>query len=204
MWHCILSVHLKSYGHCPSDDIFLCIVDHHSNSPWSISALPETYLDLTTLLLRKSKPIPFYCSMYRVVYMHPDSRTVMHQCAANKSSDLSVWLRHVISCPVRKQSCPGQDPCEAAVPSDESHNSQHQMVSKFNWEWREEKKHIHAYRDWCVFINIFAVLHCLLLILHHYESQFKSTIHSVLLYQPALLVSRLLLWHWGCSVDIHR
>lgn len=96
------------------------------------------------------------------------------------------------------QSCPGQNACEAAVPSDESHNSQHQMVSQYNWEWREEK-HRRAYRDWCVFISIFAVLHCFLIILHHYEIQFKSVIHSLLLYQPALLVSRLLLWYWGLS-----
>lgn len=42
------------------------------------------------------------------------------------------------------------------------------------------------------FIKIFAVLHCLLVILHHYESKFKSMIRSVLLSQPALLVSGLL------------
>ena len=134
----------------------------------------------------------------------------MRQRAANYSSDLSVWLCHVISCPARKQSCPGQDPCEAAVPSDESHNSRHQMVSQFNRERGErkkerKKKHIHAYRDWCVFIKIFAVLHRLLLILHHYESKFKSMIHSVLPYQPALLVSGLLLWRcvllrWRSSI----
>lgn len=36
------------------------------------------------------------------------------------------------------------------------------------------------------------MLHCLFVILHHNERKFKSKINSVLLYHPALLVSRLL------------
>lgn len=50
------------------------------------------------------------------------------------------------------------------------------------------------------FIKIFAVLHCLLVILHHYEIKFKSVIHSALPSQPALLVSRLLCNNCGCTV----
>lgn len=54
-----------------------------------------------------------------------------------------------------------------------------------------KKTHTHI-SNWCVFIKIFAVLHSLLVILHHCKSKFKSMVHSVLPYQLALLISRLL------------
>lgn len=70
-------------------------------------------------------------------------------------------------------------------------------------EERRKKKNMRAYRDWCIFIQIFTVFQRLLLMLHCYESQFKGTIHSQLQHQPAFLVSRLLSWRRG-SVEAQQ
>lgn len=75
------------------------------------------------------------------IVMHQPARVLLFLC------DWGMWSAALWE----KRSCPGQHPYKAAVPSDESHNSQHQMVPQFNWECRERKgkktKHRHIEID---------------------------------------------------------
>ncbi len=170
---------------------------------FGVSTHRRTQNSLPSRLRRRNTTHHFTIQSREAVYMHPDPP---RWCASAR--------------PIRAQIYPcdwvmwsaalwGNSPVQAKIHVKQlyppmNHTTADIKCYQNSTGSEEEKKHIRAYRDWCVFIKIFAVLHCLLVILHHYWSKFKSTIHSVLLYQPALLVSRLLSWHCDCNADVHR
>lgn len=127
--------------------------------------------------------------------MHPRSpqwcacaqpiRPQIHSC------DLVMWLAVLW----------GNSPVRAKIHVKQLYPPMNHITADIKWyrnstgSEKRKKTHTHAHThvsNWCVFIKNFAVLHCLLVILHHYESKFSSTIHSVLPYQLVLSVSRLL------------